>query len=161
MDRIKKIVGENAERLGLLMLEFSIQGEKIEAVLCRKGGSISIGDLETVSRFVSQDLAKLGLEGAYEINLLSPGLDRVLKSREEMDIFVGKPAKFIYIVDGKVFSDTGLLRGNSRDNVLFETPSGVKEIPFEELTKVSLFVEEFSNRKDGDCRCAKSKGGKK
>jgi ribosome maturation factor RimP len=149
MDKIKQIVKEDAERLGLLMLEFGIQGEKIEAVLVKSGGNTSIADLETLTRRVSQDLERLGFSGIYEISFLSAGLDRTLKNREEMDIFVGKEVKFAYLRDSKVNWESGVLRGNSGENVLFEIESGIKEIPFKDINKVSLFVKEFIDRKGG------------
>jgi len=149
MDKIKQVIKEDAERIGLLMLEFKIQGEKIEAVLARAGSDTSIGDLETLTREVSKDLEKLGLSGAYELSFLSAGLDRVLKSREEIDIFAGKEAKFVYLKDGNVNSELGILLGNFGENVKFETELGVKEIPFKDVNKVTLYVREFSERKGG------------
>ncbi|MGC8721466.1 MAG: ribosome maturation factor RimP [Caldisericaceae bacterium] len=149
MDKIKQAVKENAERLGLLLLEFSVQGEKIEAVLAKAGSNISIGDLETLTHNVSRDLEKLGFAGQYELVFLSAGLDRVLKSREEIDIFAGKDAKIVYSNDGKTTTEIGKLLGNFGESVKFETDSGVKEIPFNDINKVSLYVKEFSERKGG------------
>lgn len=149
MEKIDEIVKKNAERHGLIMLDMRIVGESIDATLYRKGGRLTVEDLESVTRSISGDLSMIGLDRVYSINLSSPGLDRVLKSREEIDIFSGHTARFSYLLNGNIITETGILRGNNSENVVFETESGFKMIRFTDLRKVTLFEGEFKERKKG------------
>jgi ribosome maturation factor RimP len=152
MEKIEEIVKKNAERFGLIILDMRIMGETIEATLYRKTGELTVDDLENVTRLVQDDLARIGLEGGYSINLFSPGLDRVLKNRSELDIFSGKTVKFSYVFNGAVKTETGILKGNDGEKVVFDTDKGLKVLPFIDLRKVALFEGEFKDRKKGRVR---------
>ncbi len=147
MERIEEIVKKNAERMGLIPLEVNIRNGEIGAVIFKNGGNLNVEDLEELSRYIQKDLSILGLDGVYGINLYSPGLDRVLKSRFELDLFAGSNVKFSYEKDDKVVTDTGKLIGNVNNQVQFERNGEVINIPFEKLRKVSLFTDEFSKQK--------------
>jgi ribosome maturation factor RimP len=149
MEKIEEIVKKNAERLGLIILDMRIRGETIEATLYRKNGGLTVEDLENSTRLIQEDLTRIGLERAYSINLFSPGLDRVLKSRAELDIFSGKTVKFLYSLNDILVTETGILKGNEGENVAFETEEGLKLFPFVNLRKVTLFEGEFKDRKKG------------
>lgn len=149
MERIKEIVKKDAELFGAILVEFSIHGDNIDAVLYRKNSEISIYDLENITQQIRKDLEIVGLAETYNVNLFSPGLDRVLKGREELDIFEGRSVRFVYNHEGKIFAENGILRGLQGDLVLFETEKGIKTIPFTDLQKVSLFEENLFKRKGG------------
>ncbi len=150
MERIREIVKRNAEHFGLILVDFNIQKDSIEAVLYRKNGDVSVYDLERVTMLIRKDLEILNLADVYGVNLSSAGLDRVLKGREELDIFEGRNVQFTYVEESKTFTKQGVLKGNKNDDVLFETDEGFLEIPFEKLHKVSLFTKEFNKKKGGN-----------
>jgi ribosome maturation factor RimP len=152
MEKIEEIVKKSAEILGLIILDMRIMGEEMEATLYRRNGGLTVDDLENATRLIKDDLARIGLEEGYSINLYSPGLDRVLKNRSELDIFSGKTVKFSYVLDDVVKTETGMLKGNKGENVAFDTEEGLKLLPFVNLRKVALFEGEFKDRKKGRVR---------
>ncbi|PIX28336.1 MAG: hypothetical protein COZ65_05270 [Caldiserica bacterium CG_4_8_14_3_um_filter_35_18] len=152
MEKIEEIVKKSAEILGLIILDMRIMGEEMEATLYRRNGRLTVDDLENATRLIKDDLARIGLEEGYSINLYSPGLDRVLKNRSELDIFSGKAVKFSYVLDDVVKTETGMLKGNEGENVAFDTEEGLKLLPFANLRKVALFEGEFKDRKKGRVR---------
>jgi len=149
MEKIEEIVKKNVERFGLFILEMHIRGTEIEVTLYRRSGGLTVDDLENATRLIQEDLTRMGLEGVYSINLFSPGLDRVLKSRTELDIFSGKTVKFSYLLNETLVTETGILKGNEGEDVAFETEEGSKLLPFVSLRKVALFEGEFKDRKKG------------
>ncbi len=62
-------------------------------VIDREGG-VSLGDCERVTRAAGAAIEARGLvPGAYVLEVSSPGIDRVLKSPREFDVFRGKPVR--------------------------------------------------------------------
>jgi ribosome maturation factor RimP len=149
MENIEKIVRKNAERFNMVVIEFSITGDNIDAILYRKGKDITVGDFEELTRLVQHDLKLIGLEGVYNVNFSTPGLDRVLKDEKEVDIFEGRDARITYVENGEHTVKEGILRGHNGDNVLFETDSGVISVPFSSVVRIVLFEKMFEKRKGG------------
>jgi len=143
MDRIKEIVKRSTVHFGLILVECLVSGDKIEAVIYRKNGNVGIGDLENVTKDIQGELSSIGLEGVYSIELSSPGLNRVLKAREELDIFKGKMVKVSFMDDEKLMTEEAILKGLSGDNkvVILRRNGERVEIPFDRLIKVSLYDE--------------------
>ncbi|MFU2158048.1 MULTISPECIES: ribosome maturation factor RimP [Caldisericum] len=150
MEKIESIVRKNAERFNMMVIELSITGDTIEAIVYRRTKSVTVGDLEELTREIQRDLKAIGIEGVYDINLSTPGLDRVLKDRTELDIFEGREVRFTYEDEnGQTVSKEGILRGNTGDNVNFEI-DGVKfSVPFSKIIRVALFERMFEKRKGG------------
>lgn len=149
MERIQEIVKKNAENFGLVLVELRIQGDNIEAVLYRMNGELTTYDLERLTMLIRKDLEVLNIGEQYNINLSSPGLDRILKQREELDIFAGREVQFTYKEEEKTVTKEGILKGNRNNDVIFETESGELSVPFEKLNKVSLFCKDLFKRKGG------------
>ncbi len=84
-------------------------------------------------------LSELGCdEDHLFIEVSSPGLDRVFKSRKEYDIFLGKQIRIVK-KDGTAL--TGLLQSTDQAAVAMETGTGNAVVPFEEIAKACLFSE--------------------
>ncbi|MBP8612729.1 MAG: hypothetical protein KBI30_01850 [Candidatus Atribacteria bacterium] len=149
MENIEKIVRKNAERFNMVVIELSVTADNIDAILYRKGKDITIGDFEELTRLVQRDLKLIGLEGVYNVNFSTPGLDRVLKDEKEVDIFEGRDVRITYVENGEHIVKEGILRGHNGDNVLFETDSGVISVPFSSVVKIVLFEKMFEKRKGG------------
>lgn len=149
MERIQEIVKKNAENFGLVLVELRIQGDNIEAVLYRMNGELTIYDLERLTMLIRKDLEVLSIGEQYNINLSSPGLDRILKQRGELDIFAGREVQFTYKEEEKIITKEGILKGNRNNDVIFETESGELSVSFEKLNKVSLFCKDLFKRKGG------------
>ncbi len=141
MDRIKEIVRKSTERFGLILVECSVSANKIDAVIYRKGGNIGIEDLKNVTNDILERLSSIGFQNAYSVSLSSPGLDRVLKTKEELDIFKGKKVKISFIKEGKLTTEQAVLEGLSDKKVALRKNEERIEIPFNKLIKVSLYDE--------------------
>jgi len=150
MEKIETIVRKNAERFNMMVIELSITGDTIEAVLYRRTKGITVGDLEELTREIQRDLKAIDVEGVYDINLSTPGLDRVLKDRTELDIFEGREVRFTYEDEkGQTITEEGILKGNEGGNVNFEVDSKIVSIPFSKILRVALFERMFEKRKGG------------
>lgn len=141
MDRIKEIVRKSTERFGLILVECSVSANKIDAVIYRKGGNIGIEDLKNVTNDILERLSSIGFQNAYSVSLSSPGLDRVLKTKEELDIFKGKKVKISFMKEGKLITEQAVLEGLSDKKVALRKNEERIEIPFNKLIKVSLYDE--------------------
>jgi len=124
MDRINEIVKRSTERFGLILVECGIVGIK---------------DLENVTREIQSELFSVGLEGTYSIALSSPGLSRVLKTREEIDIFTGNEVKVSFKAGENIMKEEAVLEGFSGDNVVFRKNGEKLELPFDKVVKISLY----------------------
>jgi len=149
MEKVEEIVRRNAERFNMIVIELSVENGKIEAILYRRTKGITVNDLEELTYLIQKELKPLGLDTVYDINLSTPGLDRVLKDRKELDIFEGRVVRFVYMENGEKITKTGILRGNSNDSVLFEVDSNIISLPFSSIVKVELYEKLFEKRKGG------------
>lgn len=94
---ILKLAESQAAPMGLSVVEarFSQQGKRrtLEVTICRKGARVSLTDCEELSRSLEKTLDELNpplIEGAYMLEVQSPGLERQLKSQRELEIFSGE-----------------------------------------------------------------------
>jgi ribosome maturation factor RimP len=97
LPEILKIAESEAAPMGLSVVEtrFAQQGKRrtLEVTICRKGGRISLDDCEELSRKLEKVLDEQTpalIEGAYMLEVQSPGLERQLKFEREFQIFAGE-----------------------------------------------------------------------
>ena len=141
MDKIKEIVRKSTEKFGLILVECSISNDKIDAVIYRKDGNVNIEDLKNVTNNILKVLSSIGLENAYNVNLSSPGLDRVLKTKEELNIFKGRKVQVSFMNEGELIAEQAVLEGFSGEKVILRKNEKEIKIPFDKLTKISLYDE--------------------
>lgn len=141
MDKIKEVVKKSTEKFGLILVECSVTPDRIDAVIYRKDGNIGIEDLKNVTNEILRVLSSIGLENAYGINLSSPGLDRVLKTKEELNIFKGKRVKISFMSEGKLTTEQAVLEGFSNERVALRKNKEKMEVPFDKVTRISLYDE--------------------
>ncbi|MBK7748510.1 MAG: hypothetical protein IPP57_06565 [Candidatus Obscuribacter sp.] len=110
LQMITKAAEEVAAKLGFVLVDahFGQQGRKtsLEVSIHKPGGRVGLSDCESVSRELDAKLESLTelpalLHGAYVLDVCSPGLERVLKSEREYNIFAGS------LVEVKTKSDVG------------------------------------------------------
>jgi ribosome maturation factor RimP len=100
LDQISQLAESVAQPLGLCIVDvkFGQQGKRrtLEVTIHRQSGSVSLDDCEQVSRRLEQlldDAAATNgpiVEGAYLLEVQSPGIDRQLKTEREFRSFVGQ-----------------------------------------------------------------------
>lgn len=104
---------------------------------------ISLDDCERVSRAVSETLdATDPIPGHYTLEVSSPGLDRVLRTREHFERFAGERVKLEMMqpIEGrKRFA--GRLLGVGASDITLELESGRISLPIEDIHRARLAPE--------------------
>jgi ribosome maturation factor RimP len=100
LDQVSLLAESVAHPLGLCIVDvkFGQQGKRrtLEVTIHRQSGSVSLDDCERVSRRLEQLLDEAAatsgpiVEGAYLLEVQSPGIDRQLKTEREFRSFVGQ-----------------------------------------------------------------------
>ena len=78
------------------------------------------------------------IEGGYDLEVSSPGLDRLLRKEREFEWAVGKPVR-CWIAGGQEFA--GRLAEVRADRLVLERAGQSIEVPRAALTKARLDVE--------------------
>jgi ribosome maturation factor RimP len=103
-------------------------------------GSIGLDDCERVSRIVSDTLdAADPIPGQYTLEVSSPGLDRVLRTREHFERFAGERVRLEMMqpVEGrKRFS--GRLLGVGTSDITLELENGRISLPIDDIHRARL-----------------------
>ncbi len=147
MDRVEEIVARSARKLGLVLVEFEIKKGNIEAVVYSTKHNVTINELELLTEEIQHELAEVGLDTVYGVNLSSPGLDRILKTDKELDIFQGRLVKVSYFDEDKIVVRKGILEGKNGSDILLNCEEGKQSIPFKKVTSVQLWDKIFEKRR--------------
>ena len=112
----------------------------IDAAADSSVGGISLDDCERVSRAVSEKLdAADPIPGHYTLEVSSPGLDRVLRTREHFERFAGERVRLEMMqpVEGrKRFS--GRLLGVGASEITLELENGRISLPIDDIHRARL-----------------------
>ncbi|MGD9679923.1 MAG: ribosome maturation factor RimP [Candidatus Obscuribacterales bacterium] len=123
ISKIEALAGPVAESHGLVLvlIRFTNQGKRriLEITLHRPKGRVSLDDCEAVSRELEtrlDELAEAGkalIEGAYSLQVQSPGIDRKLVSDRDIALFKGErvEVRVKKAIDGLGTVFTGILDG--------------------------------------------------
>jgi ribosome maturation factor RimP len=118
---------------GLLRIYIDSPGDSSE-------GGISLDDCERVSRVVSETLdAADPIPSHYTLEVSSPGLDRVLRTREHFERFAGERVRLEMMqpIEGrKRFA--GRLLGVGESDITLELESGRISLPIEDIHRARL-----------------------
>ncbi len=143
MEKIKEIVKKSASKFGLVLVEVVVKQDNIEAVLYSPIHDVSIGELELVTREIQARLSEIGLDGVYSINLSSPGMDRILKTENELNIFKGKLVKISILSGEKMLTEKGVLRGTDGEYLLLEMEGKIEKVELKKVASVRLWDKLF------------------
>jgi ribosome maturation factor RimP len=106
-------------------------------------GAITLDDCERVSRAVSETLDVADpIPGRYTLEVSSPGLDRVLRTREHFERFAGERVRLEMMqpVDGrKRFA--GRLTQVGASEITLELDGGTVKLPIEDIHRARLAPE--------------------
>ncbi len=148
-DRVEEIVRQltAGSELEVVDVEFVKEHEQYLRVFIDKASGIGIGDCQTLSERLEEELDREDfIPGAYVLEVSSPGLDRVL--RKDRD-FVREAGKAVEVslyepVDGKK-TIVGKLVGLSEDKSCLrlegESPESFREIQRGKIARVRLYIE--------------------
>jgi ribosome maturation factor RimP len=128
------------EGMEIVDVEFRPEGSRGGRVLrlyLDKEGGLSVDDLTRVSRRLSELLdAEDAVEGAYTLEVSSPGINRPLKKPEHFARFVGKRIRVRTrdMIDGRR-SFLGILAQVVGDSVILTQEGKQYQIPFSTIDK--------------------------
>lgn len=106
-----------------------------------------LGDCEALSRRISERLDALEaegrdpIEGAYRLEVSSPGIDRPLTRFKDYQDWAGHEArlKLAHEVEGAK-QVSGIIEGAEDDIVRIASPKGVRAIPFDAIQSAKLLL---------------------
>jgi ribosome maturation factor RimP len=94
LNKVREIAAPLAAQEGLELIDVELGGSggrQILRLFIDKSGGVSLDDCSSISRAVSAALdVEDPIQGAYDLEVSSPGLDRPLKTPEHFQKFAGK-----------------------------------------------------------------------
>ncbi len=121
---IEKYINEAADELGYMVYDYSIylKGENTKiSVKIDKIPGITHKDCEMFSNRLGELLEYSEILPKYMLEISSPGLDRKLKSLDEIRRFQGEPMKLICRIDDENRTYKGIIMGISEDIIELNT----------------------------------------
>jgi ribosome maturation factor RimP len=108
---------------------------------------LTIDDCSDISRRLSEILDALEaegrdpIEGAYRLEVSSPGIDRPLTRRTDFADWTGHEARIKYAepVDGAK-QVSGIIEGIDGDQILVATPKGERQVEFANIASAKLLL---------------------
>jgi ribosome maturation factor RimP len=149
--RVAAIAAPVVEDLGFRLVRVKVSGQggcTVQIMAEREDGTMTVEDCETVSRALSPVLdVEDPLEGAYNLEVSSPGMDRPLVRREDFERWSGHEAKMEMaapVAGRKRFR--GVIRGIADDTVTLELPDAregeerLVRLPLADLAEARLVL---------------------
>ena len=140
--RMEEVIRPVLRDHGLELVDLDWRGARPRGVLkvfVDRPGGVRVEDCERVSRELGDVLDVAGvIEGGYDLEVSSPGLDRLLRKEREFEWAVGKPVR-CWIAGGQEFA--GRLAEVRADRLVLEHAGQAIEVPRAALTKARLDVE--------------------
>jgi ribosome maturation factor RimP len=140
----QRVIDQDVEDVELVLLEEAgTRRQKILRLYIDHAGGVTHELCARVSTAVGLALDEVdAFEGAYTLEVSSPGLERPLRKRSHFEAQVGKKVyvKTMTPVEGsKVWQ--GILHEVTEDSVVVEEAGRVARIPLEEITSAHLIFE--------------------
>lgn len=143
--RIAAMLGPTVEGMGFELVRVRLIGGKrktLQIMAERPDGRMEVEDCATLSRALSAVLdVEDPIEGEYDLEVSSPGIDRPLTRPEDFERWAGFVARLEAeaLIDGrKRFK--GVLNGIEDGAVLIDTDQGLFRPPFEALADAKLVL---------------------
>jgi len=171
LSKITQIVEPTLTSMGYCVVQMKLNDGKTRtlSVMAERidGQMMSFDDCTEISRTISALLdVEDPIEGAYNLEVMSPGIDRPLTRIVDYTRFSGFVAKIetLLPVDGrKRFK--GVLKGIANDVIALSMPEGNVQIPFRQVRSAKLVVTdelieaEFSKQNPENTAKPKTKFG--
>jgi ribosome maturation factor RimP len=147
-DRIASLIEPSLDAMGYRLVRIQVSGGRRATLQIMAERSdeqpMTVDDCADISRAVSTILDVADpIEGTYELEVSSPGIDRPLVRREDFARFAGLEAKVELArpIDGrKRFK--GRLLGLSGDAIRMTVEDGEVALPFAEIQRAKLILND-------------------
>jgi ribosome maturation factor RimP len=144
--RIESIIAPSLDEMGFDVVRVRLMGVQRRTLQVmverRDGANLTVDDCATVSRAISALLdVEDPIEGAFTLEVSSPGLDRPLTRPADYDRFAGLEAKVELnrLVDGRR-RFRGRIIGLFDGAVRIDSESRIAEFPFEDIERAKLVL---------------------
>jgi ribosome maturation factor RimP len=146
LEKVRRIAGPLAEQEGMELVDVEMGGpggrQTLRLFIDRQGG-VSLDDCTSISRAVSAALdVEDPIEGSYDLEVSSPGLDRPLRTPDHFQKYAGERVKvktYAPISEGdsrKTF--IGRLQGFEDGFVIVDVDGTVFRIPHTQVSKANV-----------------------
>src|ERR1700744_773202 len=136
MSHLEPILTPAIEKAGYRLVRLRIMGGKVKTLQImaeRPDGTMNVEDCAILSRALSEFLdAEDPLEGEYDLEVSSPGIDRPLTRLTDFARWSGHEAKIELVAPDETGRKKfkGLLLGLDGGDVMFEVEGGRLQLPF-------------------------------
>ncbi len=146
--RIANLISPVIEDLGFSLHRIKVIGDGGASTLQvmaedPKTKNLGIDDAAKISRAISAVLdVEDPISSAYRLEVSSPGIDRLLISKEDFKSYTGFEAKLETLMPNENGQKRfrGIIKGIEDDTVLITTDTGEEQISFTALTKAKLVL---------------------
>lgn len=146
LEKVRGIAAPLAAQEGLELVDVEIGGaggrQALRLFIDRPGG-VSLDDCTAVSRSVSAALdVEDPIQGAYDLEVSSPGLDRPLRTPEHFQKFAGQKVRvktygpLAECENRKTF--VGILKGFEEGKVVVDVDGKVFHVPHAQVSKANV-----------------------
>jgi ribosome maturation factor RimP len=140
--RIEEVIQPVLREHGLELVDLDWKGVRPRGLLrvfVDKMGGVRVADCERLSRELGDILDVAGMiEGAYDLEVSSPGLDRTLRKEREFRWALGKPVR-CWVAGGEEFA--GRLAEVGDERLVLERAGQRVDVSRAVLTKARLDIE--------------------
>ena len=156
-DTVASLVEEELQGLGyeLVKLDVSSRGKRriLRVFIDDPDRGVTIDDCVRVSKALGLALDGEDLiQGPYNLEVSTPGMNRPLTKREHYRRYAGKTARVEYIAgSGEKHSSIGKIERIENEDLILSNDKGEDRIPFESIIKANLHGEKWGTsekRKD-------------
>jgi len=145
---IKEEVKPIITGLGYSLLELKLEKSKkltdIAIVIYKQGG-VSLGHCSEVSRNIKPRIDLIESLGTVRLKVSSPGTDRVIKDKQEYEIFIGKGIKILLIDQSEWIG--GIIDTVNNGTLSLRQQTKKIEIDINNIKKAKLdYVQEVKNK---------------
>ncbi len=142
LSKLNEISTKLAEERGYEIVEVAYKKatpHSLVSVFIYKEDGISLDDCDTMSRAIEEELDKEDIiEESYYLEVSSPGLDRPIKTQDDLRRNKGKlvEAKLFAPLDGNKLYE-GVLASYTKDTVILDNEGKEVELPLKSISKMS------------------------
>ena len=146
LEKVRRIAAPVAAQEGLELIDVELGGpggRQILRLLIDKSGGVSLDDCTSISRAVSAALdVEDPIEGAYDLEVSSPGLDRPLRTPEHFQMFAGKRVRVKTFgplpecENRKTF--VGILQGYENGMIVLDVDGRIFRVPHAQVSKANV-----------------------
>jgi ribosome maturation factor RimP len=146
LEKVRALAAPLAAQEGMELVDVEFGGAGGRTTLrlfIDKAGGVSLEDCSSVSRALSAALdVEDPLQGSYDLEVSSPGLDRPLRTPEHFEKFTGQKVRVKTFgpvpecENRKTF--VGMLKGYAEGKVIVDVDGKLFHVPHEQVSKANL-----------------------